>query len=41
MRKLMEDGYIYQKKVKVNAVNTIKVIDVNWDSVKKDGIWND
>ncbi len=41
LRKLMEDGYIYQKSAKVSAVKTIKVLNVNWDSVKKDGIWND
>ena len=36
MRKLMDEGYIFQKKAKVSAVKTIKVLDVNWDSVKKD-----
>jgi len=41
MRKLMEEGYIYQKSAKVNAVKTIKVLNVNWDSVKKDGIFTD
>jgi uncharacterized LabA/DUF88 family protein len=41
MRKLMEEGYVFQKKAKVSAVKTIKVLDVNWDSVKKDGIFND
>lgn len=40
MRKLIEDGYIYQKKAKVSPVKTIKVLDANWDSVKKDGLWN-
>ena len=40
MRKLMEDGYITQKSAKVSAVKTIKVLNVNWDSVKKDGLWN-
>lgn len=41
LRKLMDEGYIYQKSVKVSAVKTIKVLNVNWDSVKKDGIWSD
>ncbi len=41
MRKLMEDGYIYQKKAKVSPVKTIKVLSVNWESAKKDEIWND
>ena len=41
LRKLMEDGYIYQKSAKVSAVKTIKVLNVNWDSAKKDGLWLD
>ena len=40
MRKLMEEGYVFQKKAKVSAVKTIKVLDVNWDSVKKDGLFD-
>lgn len=41
LRKLMEDGYVYQKSAKVSAVKTIKVLNVNWDSAKKDGLWLD
>lgn len=41
LRRLIDEGYVYQKTVKVNAVKTIKVLNVNWDSAKKDGIWTD
>jgi len=41
MRNLMDGGYIFQKKVKINAVKTIKTLNVNWEAAKKDGIWTE
>jgi len=41
MRKLLDGGYITQRHTKVNPMKTIKVLNVNWDAVKKDGIWTD
>ncbi len=41
LRKLIEGNYIYQKQVRVNPVKSIKVLGINWDSVKKDGIWTE
>ena len=41
LRKLMEEGVVFQKSVKVSAVKTIKVLNVNWDSAKKNQMWTD
>ncbi len=41
MRKLLDGGYITQRHTRVNPMKTIKVLNVNWDAAKKDGIWTD
>lgn len=41
LRDLMEKGYVYQRSAKVSAVKTIKVLNVNWDKAKADGVWTD
>jgi len=41
LRKLIEENYVFQKQTRINPVKSIKVLGVNWDAAKKDGIWTD
>lgn len=41
MRNMIQKGYLYQTSDKIDSSKSVKILNVDWEKCRKDGIWRD